>query len=158
MKAFKRKLNLTKIQRCTSSYDGCKIHLYFKLGGPGQEGCLLLFRIFLLLACLHFLLFFLIEDGVAVQEALFVKTKQKTVPNVFVNGKHVGGCDATLLAHKDGRLAELLHGVQYDYDLIVIGGGSGGLAASKVSDCFVVYYFDHYSFIFCNLGNLLCLK
>lgn len=102
--------------------------------------------------------FLFTEDGAATQEALFVKTKQKTVPNVFVNGKHVGGCDATIQAHKDGRLAELLSGVQYDYDLIVIGGGSGGLAASKVSDCFVVYYFDHYYFIFCNLGNLLYLK
>lgn len=79
--------------------------------------------------------FFFTEDGAAVQEVLFEKTKQKTVPNVFVNGKHVGGCDATLQAHKDGKLAELLSGVQYDYDLIVIGGGSGGLAASKVSDC-----------------------
>jgi len=91
-------------------------------------------KIFLLLACLHFLLcVFFTEDGVAIQEALFEKTKQKTVPNVFVNGKHVGGCDATIQAHKDGRLAELLSGVKYDYDLIVIGGGSGGLAASKVS-------------------------
>jgi thioredoxin reductase (NADPH) len=85
------------------------------------------------------------EDGIAIQQALFEKTKQKTVPNVFVNGKHVGGCDATFQAHKDGRLTELLSGVQYDYDLIVIGGGSGGLAASKVSDCFVVYCFGCYS-------------
>jgi len=76
------------------------------------------------------------EDGVAVQEALFEKTKQKTVPNVFVNGKHVGGCDDTIQAHKDGRLAELLSGVKYDYDLIVIGGGSGGLAASKEAASF----------------------
>lgn len=81
------------------------------------------------------------EDGVAIQQTLFEKTVQKTVPNVFVNEKHVGGCDATVQAHLDGRLDELLSGVQYDYDLIVIGGGSGGLAASKVSDCFVQCYF-----------------
>ena len=100
--------------------------------------------------------FFFTEEGVAIQEALFVKKKQKTVPNVFVNGKHVGGCDATIQAHKDGRLAELLSGVKYDYDLIVIGGGSGGLAASKVSVllCIILIIF----FIFCNLGNLLYLK
>lgn len=82
--------------------------------------------------------FYLTEEGIAIQEALFERTKQKTVPNVFVNGRHVGGCDATIQAHEDGRLAEFLSNVQYDYDLIVIGGGSGGLAASKVSDCFVV--------------------
>lgn len=76
------------------------------------------------------------EDGVAIQQSLFEKTKQKTVPNLFVNGKHVGGCDATIQAHQDGRLAELLSGVQYDYDLIVIGGGSGGLAASKEAASF----------------------
>jgi thioredoxin reductase (NADPH) len=101
---------------------------------------------------------FVAEDGVAIQQTLFEKTKQKTVPNVFVNGKHVGGCDATIQAHQDGRLAELLSGVQYDYDLIVIGGGSGGLAASKVSECFVMYYCDCYWFIFFNVGNLLYLK
>jgi thioredoxin reductase (NADPH) len=79
------------------------------------------------------------DYGIAIQETLFERTKQKTVPNVFVNGKHVGGCDATVQAHADGRLSELLSGVHYDFDLIVIGGGSGGLAASKVNNC--VYYF-----------------
>lgn len=76
------------------------------------------------------------EDGVAIQQALFERTKQKTVPNVFVNGKHIGGCDATIQANADGRLGELLSGVHYDYDLIVIGGGSGGLAASKEAASF----------------------
>ena len=66
------------------------------------------------------------------------------MPNVFVNGHHLGGCDNTLAAHADGRLAHLLNqsassssssshesDVKYDYDLAVIGGGSGGLACSK---------------------------
>lgn len=37
-------------------------------------------------------------------------------------------------AHRDGLLQQLLGGENeaYDYDLIVIGGGSGGLACSKV--------------------------
>ena len=46
-----------------------------------------------------------------------------------------GGCDDTLKAHAENRLMSMINesGENYDYDLIVIGGGSGGLAASKVS-------------------------
>ncbi|XP_046880909.1 thioredoxin reductase 3 isoform X2 [Hypomesus transpacificus] len=60
-------------------------------------------------------------------------TGQKTVPNVFINKTHIGGCDKTMQAHRDGVLQQLLCGENevYDYDLIVIGGGSGGLACSK---------------------------
>lgn len=83
-----------------------------------------------------------LENGPAIQEALLQKTGQRTVPNVFVNGEQVGGCDKTIEAHQNGRLQFLLNKsqappeqqtpeVSYDYDLIVIGGGSGGLAASK---------------------------
>ena len=35
-------------------------------------------------------------------------TKQTTVPNVYVNGQHVGGFDDTSKANKDGRLKKLL--------------------------------------------------
>ncbi|XP_056384103.1 LOW QUALITY PROTEIN: thioredoxin reductase 3 [Hyla sarda] len=73
------------------------------------------------------------DDGSSIQEVLHEMTGQKTVPNVFVNKTHVGGCDKTLQAHQDGTLQKLLdnNSVTYDYDLIVIGGGSGGLACSK---------------------------
>lgn len=78
------------------------------------------------------------------QSALFDITNQKTVPNVFVNGQHIGGCDATISAFRKGVLTSLIlegeaardptiRDHQYDYDLIVIGGGSGGLACAKVS-------------------------
>ncbi|KAM4022276.1 thioredoxin reductase 3 [Anomaloglossus baeobatrachus] len=73
------------------------------------------------------------DDGSSIQDVLQEMTGQKTVPNVFVYKTHVGGCDKTLQAHKDGTLQKLLdnNAVTYDYDLIVIGGGSGGLACSK---------------------------
>lgn len=83
----------------------------------------------------------LLENGAAVQEALMSKTGQKTVPNVFVSGKHVGGASDTESALKDGRLAQLLAGntAEYDYDLFVVGGGSGGLACAKVCLLVLLY-------------------
>lgn len=32
-------------------------------------------------------------DGSDIQNALFDITKQRSVPNVFISGKHIGGCD-----------------------------------------------------------------
>ena len=55
------------------------------------------------------------------------------MPNVFINGDHIGGCDDTLKLHASNELmAKVQAGSHnFDYDIIVIGGGSGGLAASK---------------------------
>ena len=54
-------------------------------------------------------------------------------PHVPPPGDHIGGCDDTLRLHAEEKLLGLVnsedHG--YDYDIVVIGGGSGGLAASK---------------------------
>ena len=33
-------------------------------------------------------------DGTEMQSALAVWTGQRTVPNVFIAGKHIGGCDS----------------------------------------------------------------
>lgn len=76
---------------------------------------------------------------------------------MFINGEHVGGCDKTIEAHQNGRLQQLLNKSQseqetsqttYDYDLIVIGGGSGGLAASKVHICFVSQVLARFNRVF----------
>jgi glutaredoxin len=77
------------------------------------------------------------DDGSSIRDYLYEKTGQRTFPNVYVNGKHLGGSDSTILAHEQGRLGALLSEeakedtTEYDYDMIVIGGGSGGLACSK---------------------------
>lgn len=49
-----------------------------------------------------------VANGSSIQEALHQITGQRTVPNVFVRGKHVGGNDDSQHAFKTGRLSELL--------------------------------------------------
>lgn len=76
-----------------------------------------------------------IENGPSIHESLKEFSKQGTVPNVYINGNHIGGCDATLALHNENKLFPMLAALDgeetYEYDLVVIGGGSGGLAASK---------------------------
>ena len=50
-------------------------------------------------------------DGAEMQAALSDLVGRRTVPQVFVGGAHVGGCDDTMAAHAAGKLAELLAGV-----------------------------------------------
>ncbi|KAI0361135.1 glutaredoxin [Trametes cingulata] len=49
-----------------------------------------------------------IEDGGAIQNYLEEKTGQRTVPNIFINQKHVGGCDAVTALDNQGKLAALV--------------------------------------------------
>lgn len=42
------------------------------------------------------------------QSALAEWTGQRTVPNVFINGKHIGGCDDTVALNNGGKLVALL--------------------------------------------------
>jgi len=71
------------------------------------------------------------ENMRELQNALLAISGQKTVPNIFIREQHIGGCDDTLKLHNEGKLIELISNKRYEFDLIVIGGGSGGLAASK---------------------------
>eukprot|EP00467_Chlorarachnion_reptans_P026185 CAMPEP_0114498130 /NCGR_PEP_ID=MMETSP0109-20121206/6710_1 /TAXON_ID=29199 /ORGANISM="Chlorarachnion reptans, Strain CCCM449" /LENGTH=99 /DNA_ID=CAMNT_0001675591 /DNA_START=259 /DNA_END=558 /DNA_ORIENTATION=- len=43
------------------------------------------------------------EDGASIQETLQKMTGQKTVPNVWLKGKHLGGADDTIKAIKEGK-------------------------------------------------------
>jgi glutaredoxin 3 len=47
-------------------------------------------------------------NGAQIQAALATMTGQNTVPNIFIKGKHLGGCDKTLAAIKDGSLKKML--------------------------------------------------
>jgi len=53
-------------------------------------------------------IFFTLGDGPELQDALKEWTGQRTVPNVFINGKHIGGCDDTMALNNDGKLVALL--------------------------------------------------
>ena len=48
------------------------------------------------------------SDGPAIQDALAQMTGQRTVPNVFIKGKHLGGNDDTQKANRDGTLLKML--------------------------------------------------
>ncbi|XP_073507651.1 thioredoxin reductase 1, cytoplasmic isoform X3 [Phyllobates terribilis] len=63
---------------------------------------------------------------------------ETALPNVFVKEKLIGDYTDVIQLSKDGLFQKLLESKNdkpkedgYEYDLIVIGGGSGGLAASK---------------------------
>ena len=89
-------------------------------------------------------------------------TGQETVPNIFINQKHIGGAEKLEELQCADHLNQIIQGevaptepakpkTNYDYDLVVIGGGSGGLSASKVSH----YAFEDVSGQCCSLHTPL---
>eukprot|EP00877_Chromochloris_zofingiensis_P000848 jgi/Chrzof1/10764/Cz05g11110.t1 len=49
-----------------------------------------------------------IADGAAWQDALREVTGRTSVPQVFVGGQHVGGCDDTMAAYQSNKLQKML--------------------------------------------------
>ncbi|KAJ1661118.1 Glutaredoxin [Dispira simplex] len=50
----------------------------------------------------------LVDDGPALQAALLQKTGQRTVPNIFIHQKHIGGCDDLLAGLENKSVQQLL--------------------------------------------------
>jgi glutaredoxin len=48
------------------------------------------------------------QEGALLQAALKTKSGQSTVPNVFINGNHIGGCDDTFRLHRNSKLVPML--------------------------------------------------
>ncbi|KAI0348167.1 glutaredoxin [Trametopsis cervina] len=48
------------------------------------------------------------DDGSEIQGYLLEKTGQRSVPNIFINQKHVGGCDSVVALNSQGKLAALV--------------------------------------------------
>lgn len=48
------------------------------------------------------------DDGWKIQDALSQRIGKRTVPQVFINGKHIGGSDDTVEAYESGELNQLL--------------------------------------------------
>ena len=48
------------------------------------------------------------QNGAEIQNELAVMTGQRSVPNVFVNKKHIGGNDDTQRALRNGSLEQML--------------------------------------------------
>ncbi|KAJ1886948.1 thioredoxin reductase [Kickxella alabastrina] len=50
------------------------------------------------------------DDGSVIQSVLANLTNQRTVPNIFANGHHIGGCDNTIAALSNGSFKKILKG------------------------------------------------
>ncbi|XP_048138645.1 glutaredoxin-C6-like [Rhodamnia argentea] len=48
------------------------------------------------------------RDGYEIQSALAEWTGRRTVPNVFISSKHIGGSDKVLMMYRSGTLTPLL--------------------------------------------------
>ncbi|VDK21587.1 unnamed protein product [Taenia asiatica] len=72
------------------------------------------------------------KNGPDYQKMLQEITGRTTVPQVFFRGEFIGGCD-DVMAIDDETIVKKANEMKYDYDMVIIGGGSGGLALAKES-------------------------
>ncbi|KAG0015419.1 hypothetical protein BGZ81_011693 [Podila clonocystis] len=49
-----------------------------------------------------------VENGSEIQAYLLELTGQRTVPNIFIGQKHIGGCDNLFALEKSGELKAIL--------------------------------------------------
>ena len=56
----------------------------------------------------HFLDLDLLDNGAEIQADLADLSGQRTVPNIFIKGKHVGGCDKIHQLHDEGKLLSMI--------------------------------------------------
>jgi len=53
-------------------------------------------------------------QGAQIQASLQKLTGQRTVPNIFISGRHIGGSDAIVALHESGELAKILQAAGAD--------------------------------------------
>lgn len=61
-------------------------------------------------------------NGAEIQGALVEKSGQRTVPNVYINGEHIGGADDTTAKFKSGELLPLIQKTSHNYDYDLVSG------------------------------------
>ena len=58
-----------------------------------------------------------VSGGDAMHSALKDISRQRTVPNIYINGKHLGGCDDTVAAFRNGKMKEMLTAAGVSHNL-----------------------------------------
>ena len=53
----------------------------------------------------------LVPNGDKIHQALKAVSGQNSVPNTYIGGTHVGGCDDVMAKGGNGKLKDLLNGV-----------------------------------------------
>jgi glutaredoxin 3 len=52
-----------------------------------------------------------VEDGPKLRDEMIARSNRRTVPQIFIGEKHVGGCDELIELDRSGELDRLIQGV-----------------------------------------------